>query len=594
MEPKPNKKINFKYNLKVYLNLIAKYKWIVFFVLFLSLLMESRVVIDRYLFKVIIDKGTYFDKGILTLAAFKSLLLIIGIIYIVIIVINAIVRWVNLYFINKLEGNLIYDLKRKYFDHIISLDHNFHVSHKTGSMISRLTRGGGATERLTDAIVFNLTPLIFQSIIAVSSILYFDLVSAIIILTTIVIFISYSFFIQRLSESANLEANTAEDIEKGNTADIFTNIDSIQYFGKEETIKKKFEGLVRNTREKVIRNWNIFNWLDSVQSLILGLGIFTLVYFSIMKFLAGEITLGTLAFIYTIFLSLIGNMYAFVGGLRGFYRSMADYQDLFEYGKIQKEIVDETNAKKLVIKNGDVEFKNVTFYYGKRKIFDDFSLNIPKNKKIALVGHSGSGKTTLIKLLYRMYDIDKGTISIDGNDIRKVKQESLRSEMSIVPQECVLFDDTIYNNVAFSNPRATKEEVMGAIKFAQLDKIIKTFPYKENTIVGERGVKLSGGEKQRVSIARAILADKKILVLDEATSSLDSETEHEIQSDLEKLMKGRTSIIIAHRLSTIMKADTIVVMKNGKIVQQGSHAQLINQPGEYSHLWNLQKGGYIK
>ena len=302
MEQKPNKKINFRYNLNVYFKLIAKYKWIVFLVLFLSLLMESRVVIDRYLFKIIIDKGTDFDKGILTIAAFKSLLLIIGIIYILIIITNAIVRWINLYFINKLEGNLIYDLKRKYFDHIISLDHSFHVSHKTGSMISRLTRGGGATERLTDSIVFNLTPLIFQSIIAVSSILYFDSVSAIVILATIVVFISYSFFIQKLSETANLEANTAEDIEKGNTADIFTNIDSIQYFGKEELIKNKFENLVSNTRQKVVKNWNIFNWLDSIQSLILGLGIFTLVYFSIMKFLAGDITLGTLAFIYTIFL----------------------------------------------------------------------------------------------------------------------------------------------------------------------------------------------------------------------------------------------------------------------------------------------------
>jgi len=183
---------------------------------------------------------------------------------------------------------------------------------------------------------------------------------------------------------------------------------------------------------------------------------------------------------------------------------------------------------------------------------------------------------------------------INNKDIRDVKQESLRNEMSMVPQECILFDDTVYNNIAFSNPKASRREVMKAIKFAQLDKIIKEFPDKENTIVGERGVKLSGGEKQRVNIARAILADKKILVLDEATSSLDSQTEHEIQRDLKKLMEGRTSIIIAHRLSTIMNADKIIVMKKGKIVQMGEHKELIKQPGEYQHLWNLQKGGYIK
>jgi ATP-binding cassette subfamily B protein len=591
---KEKQSIDFKYNLKVYFELIYKYRWIVFLILFLSILMESRVVIDRFLFKVIIDKGTSYDTGSLTSTAFKNSLIIIGLLYILIIIMNSVFRWIHIHFINRLEGGLIFDLKRKYFNHIVSLDHGFHVSHKTGSMISRLTRGAGATERLTDVIVFNVAPLIFETIIGVGSIFYFDKISSLIILITTLLFIAYSFFIQRMSAGANLEANTAEDIEKGNTADIFTNIDSIQYFGKEELIKKKYEKLIENTQNKIVNNWNYFRWLDSVQSLILGFGIFFLVYFSITKFLSGELSLGTIAFIYTIFLSMIGNMYGFVHGLRGFYRSMADYQDLFEYGKIKKEIKDEPNSKRLIIKYGEVEFNNVTFNYGKRKIFDNFNLKIPRNKKIALVGHSGSGKTTLIKLLYRMYNLNKGEILIDNQDIRKVKQESLRNEMSIVPQECVLFDDTIYNNVAFSNPKATREEVIEAIRFAQLDKIIKIFPNKENTIVGERGVKLSGGEKQRVSIARAILADKKILVLDEATSSLDSQTEHEIQTDLEKLMKGRTSIIIAHRLSTIMKADQIIVMKNGKIVQKGTHAQLIGQSGEYRHLWNLQKGGYIK
>ena len=193
-----------------------------------------------------------------------------------------------------------------------------------------------------------------------------------------------------------------------------------------------------------------------------------------------------------------------------------------------------------------------------------------------------------------MCDVNSGNILIDGKDIRNFKQESLRKEMSIVPQEPILFDDTIYNNIKFSNPSANKKEIMKAIRFAQLDKVIEGLPKKENTIVGERGVKLSGGEKQRVSIARAILANKKILVLDEATSSLDSETEYEIQKDLEKLMKGRTSIVVAHRLSTIMKADIIVVMKNGKIVQKGTHRDLITEGGEYQRLWDMQRGGYVE
>ena len=226
-------------------------------------------------------------------------------------------------------------------------------------------------------------------------------------------------------------------------------------------------------------------------------------------------------------------------------------------------------------------------------MFRNFNLKIKKGEKVALVGRSGCGKTTLVKLLYRFYDVNSGKILIDSKNIKEFRQESLRSEMGVVPQECILFDDTIYNNIKFANPKASRREIMRAIRFAQLDKVIKGFLKKENTIVGERGIKLSGGEKQRVSIARAVLANKKVLVLDEATSSLDSETEHDIQESLQKLLKNRTSMIIAHRLSTIMKADRIIVMKKGKIVQEGNHFELIRQGGEYKKLWDLQKGGYI-
>jgi len=337
-----------------------------------------------------------------------------------------------------------------------------------------------------------------------------------------------------------------------------------------------------------------FRWIDSVHSLIIGIGTFLVLYFPLVRFLNGEITLGTIVFIYSVYALMIEPLYSFVYGLRNVYKALADFQSLFEYGKIEQKVKDAPNAKNLVIKDGEIEFKDVSFGYGNRKIFENLNLTIPKNKKIALVGHSGSGKTTLVKLLYRLYDINSGQILIDGNDIREFKQQSLRSEMSIVPQECILFDDTIYNNIAFSKPSASKEQVLNAIKFAHLDKIIETFPDKEDTVVGERGVKLSGGEKQRVSIARAILADKEVLVLDEATSALDSETEYEIQKDLTKLMGGRTTIVIAHRLSTIMHADKIVVFKEGKIVQEGKHPQLIEELGEYKKLWRLQKEGYLE
>ncbi len=588
------KKINFKYNLSVYYGFLKKYWGLFIAILFFVIILESRHVIEKYLFKVIIDRGTEFAAGTMILDDFTRILLILAMIFIMVIVSGTLSRWLYIHLINRLDARLILDLKRKFFNHIIGLDHGFHVSHKTGSLISRLGRGARAMERMTDIITFSIAPLIFELTIVVLSIMYFDLTSAIVVFSTVIVFIAYGLFIQKIQQSSNIEANEAEDIEKGNVADIFTNIDSIKYFGKENTIKNRFAKLTDKTRRAMIKHWDYFRWFDSGQTFILGTGTFFLVYFSLMSFLNGEMTLGTLVFIYTVFATLMGPLFSFIHGIRDFYRAMADFQDLFEYGKIEKQIKDKPGAKNLEIKNGEIEFKKVYFNYGKRKIFENFSLKIPKNKKIALVGHSGCGKTTLIKLLYRFYDINSGEILIDRKNIQDIKQESLRNEMSIVPQECILFDDSVYNNIAFSNPRASREEVMRAIKFAQLDKIIASFPKKERTVVGERGVKLSGGEKQRVSIARAILADKKILALDEATSSLDSETEHEIQQDLTRLMEGRTSIIIAHRLSTIMKADKIVVLKKGKIVQMGIHSQLIKQPGEYKKLWNLQKGGYIR
>lgn len=587
-------KIDFKYNIKTYFGFLKKYKAILIGILIVVLIAEIIHVADKFLFKIVIDKGTEYSAGILELSAFTNILLIIALIFAGMFITRAIMNFLSLHLINLVESKLIQDLKLRYFNHIISLSHNFHITHKTGSLISKLSRGGGAMERMTDVIVFNFIPLIFQLGVVFFSIIYFDRISALVVFLTVAAFLAFSFLFQNIQKESNVKANNAEDFEKGSMADFVTNMDAIKYFGKEKVIKSRFEKLTEITKKAFLKNWNYFRYMSAGQSIILNLGTFFLILFPILSFIRGEITIGTIAFIYSAYMGLIGEMFSFVHGIRGFYRSMADFQPLFEYGKIENDVKDKPNAKELEIKEGEIEFKNVSFKYGNRNIFDGLSLKIPKNKKIALVGHSGSGKTTLVKLLYRFYDLHYGSIEIDGNNIRDVKQESLRSEMSIVPQEAVLFDDTVYNNVAFSNPKASRRQVLEALKFAQLDKIIQKFPNKENTIVGERGVKLSGGEKQRVSIARAILANKKILILDEATSSLDSETEHEIQEALNKLMEGRTTIIIAHRLSTIMAADKIIVMKNGEIVQEGSHNQLIKQPGEYKKLWNLQRGGYIK
>lgn len=587
-------RIDFKYNLKVYFELLKKYRKPFILIMILVLLGEALLVTDRFLFKIIIDKGTEYAAGTLGKSLLVNILLIVALVYLGIIIAKIVVKWFKQTLTNKLETELIEDTKVKFFNHIIGLSHKFHTNNKTGSLISRLSRGGRAVERMTDILIFNVAPLLFQLIIVSLSMMAFDFISGLVVFLTVTIFLIYSYIIQQIQRPSSMKANDIEDFEKGKLADTITNIDSIKYFGKEEYVKSNFKQITSNTKFWMKKNWDYYRMLDAGQTLILSIGTFLLLYFPLVKFLNNELSLGTIVFIYTIYGTLMGPLFGFVGGMREYFRVMVDFQSLFEYNKIEQDIKDNQEAKSLSIKKGKIEFDNITFKYGQRKIFEEFKLKIEPNSKVALVGHSGSGKSTLVKLIYRLYDVNEGSIKIDGINITKVKQESLRSEMSIVPQECVLFDDTIYNNISFSKPNATKEEVMNAIKFAQLDKIIQEFPSKEDTIVGERGVKLSGGEKQRVSIARAILANKKILVLDEATSSLDSQTEHDIQSDLKKLMKNRTTIIIAHRLSTIMTADKIIVLKKGKIEQVGTHNQLIKKPGEYKKLWNLQKGGYIK
>jgi len=590
------KKISFKYNFEVYWSFLKKYKKLIAVLLFLTLAIEALLVADKFLFKAIIDNGELFLAGTLASSAFIQILIIIGVIFGSIIIIRPIFKWLIIHFLNILDSNLMFDVKRNFFNHIVGLSQNFHSTHKTGSLISRLGRGVNAIEGMTDTMIFNFAPLIFQLVIVGFSIALFSIMPAIVILVLAISFISYSFIIQQIQQKSKLAFNDSQDVEKGLVGDVFANIESIKYFGKEKLIQTKFKKLGNRTRLNAVKYWNYFRWFDAGQIFLVGAGVFFLIYFPLIQFLNKEITLGTLVFIYTVYGNVVSPMWSFVWGMRNFYRSMADFEYLFEYGKIKNEIKDRPGAEEMKIQKGSINFENVSFNYGKskRKIFHHFNLKIKPNEKIALVGHSGCGKSTLIKLLYRLYDVKAGAIRIDGKDIEEFKQESLRSEMSIVPQECILFDDTIYNNIKFSNPKATKAQVRKAIKFAQLDKIIKEFPRKEKTIVGERGVKLSGGEKQRVSIARALLADKQILVLDEATSSLDSETEYEIQKDLKNLLEGRTSIIIAHRLSTIMNADRIIVMKRGKIIEEGKHSVLLRKNGEYKRLWNLQKGGYIK
>ena len=584
--------LDVKYILKTYWSFLRKEKPLLTGLIISALFITLIGLYTRILYKTVIEKGEIFARGEMSASTFVESFIIIAIIWIIALILVAITDWIKIHILNKLETNMMYDLKTYFYNHILNLSHKFHTTHKTGSMIARIGRGSSAMERMTDFMAFQILTLIFEVIISGIALVYIDKTIGLVALISGIMFAFYHNTLQKIQRKRTLVTNSAEDIEKAMIGDTFTNIDSIKHYGKENIIQNKYSFLSNKTKNAQLSQWQIERPMN-LGRLIMNIGSLLILFIAIKSFINGNITLGALVFAWGTYWGLMESVRNFMQGLRGYHRSIADFHDLFQYGKIENEVKDIPNAQNIQIKHGVIEFNNVSFKYNQNELFKNFNLKVDQNQKVALVGHSGSGKSTLVKLIYRLYDLDKGEIIIDGKNIKDIKQKSLRSELSIVPQECVLFDDTIYKNISFSNPKATRREVLQAIKFAQLDKTISKFPYKEDTIVGERGVKLSGGEKQRVSIARAILANKKILLLDEATSSLDSKTESEIQKDLQKLMQGRTSVIIAHRLSTIMSADLIIVLDKGKIAQQGTHNQLISKPGIYRELWGLQKGGYL-
>jgi len=492
------------------------------------------------------------------------------------------------------------DIEKSSFWHIINLSFRFHSDKRTGSIISQFTRGVSRVESFVDAFVFNFLPVLFRLLLSISVISYFDTTTALALVVMALLYIFFGVLITNKQKIPQAIANYREDVLKQNLSDVFLNIDTVKYFAKEKRTLNYFSKLSYHLKKSRLRFWHYFSWHSAIQTIVIGLGMGAVFYFSFNSYLDGKITLGSITLIYAAVWKLLPQLFGLIHGYREYIRSSVDVDALFAMFKEENEIKDIPQAKRLKVKDGKIKFEKVSFTYPSKEkkdallILNNFDLKIKKRTKVALVGPSGSGKTTVIKLLYRLYDLNEGKIKIDDQDISQVTQESLRNSMSVVPQEPLLFDNTIFFNIAYASPYATKKQVWKAIKFAQLDKFIERLPYKEKTIVGERGVKLSGGEKQRVSIARAILANKKILILDEATSSLDSGTEKEIQKDLEKLMKNRTSVIIAHRLSTIMKADIIVVMDKGKIKEIGSHKELKNKSrGLYQRLWKLQQGGNL-
>lgn len=495
----------------------------------------------------------------------------------------------------KLELKVAYDLATYCFDKVCTQSMRFHSNRFSGSLVSQTNKFVGGYERLFDTLIFSvlwlgISVVASVAILAVRAPLFAIILVAVVLLYTAVATLSYK-------KVGKLSAKyaSAETKQTGQLADSMSNILAVKSYGRESHEKRRYAGFSNATFDAGMNQMRAV----IIRDVWFGLVLIACVVASTMFETFGTkfgMDVATLILIAQYTSMILGNLWDVNNILKSMNRVFGDTHDMTEILDTKDAVKDKAKAKDIQVKKGAIKFNAIRFQHADapHPIFDDFSLDVKAGERIGLVGLSGSGKTTLTKLLLRFADVSEGKIEVDGQDIKQVKQVSLRENIAYVPQDTALFHRSIAENIAYGKPDASIQEIKRAAELAHADEFIKDLPNGYDTLVGERGVKLSGGQRQRISIARAILKDAPILVLDEATSALDSESEALIQDALNRLMKGRTSIVVAHRLSTIAGMDKIVVLEDGKIMEQGSHEELLkNKRGSYSRLWSRQSGAFL-
>jgi len=482
------------------------------------------------------------------------------------------------------------------FQHLHALDLAYHLNRRTGAVSTDIERGVSGISFLMRFMVFNIVPTFFEiGMIIVLLLLNYSFWFAVIVFLSVAAYVFFSVIATEWRTNFVREMNKAQSQTSTRAIDSLLNFETVKYFNNEEYEAERYDEDLEAWEKARRRNRLSMFGLNGGQALIIAISITASMILAAYNVQAGTMSIGDFVLINALMMQIFVplNFLGFV--YREMKGSMANIDAMFALLSIKSNVQDVDAANDLVVSEGLIEFSDVAFgYHPERLILNQVNFTVKPKQKLAIVGSSGAGKSTIMKLLFRFYDVNSGKILIDGQDVSQVSQESLRQAISIVPQETVLFNASIYDNIQYGDVNASEQEVWEAIQMAYLDDFIKQLPEGADTQVGERGLKLSGGEKQRVAIARAILKKPSIMVFDEATSSLDSQAEQRILQAMERVRGAYTSVVIAHRLSTVVDADQIIVLDEGKVVEQGSHSSLLTEQGLYAKLWSIQDNSYRK